>query len=196
MAISTYAELKTDVADWLHRSDLTASIQNFVALAESAIARDIRVRDMEQQATGTLTTTTLALPTRFLDARRVVLGTSLQYYVRPDQWYPQRQSSTGRYTIIGDDFHFQASSGSYEITYWQAYAALSAASDTNWLLTNHPDVYLWATLEHAALWARDTELMAMAAGKYRDAKTRVNAAEQKARFGTGMAVRVDTFNTP
>lgn len=41
MAISTYAELKSAVADWLHRSDLDGVIPDFVALAEDRLRADL-----------------------------------------------------------------------------------------------------------------------------------------------------------
>jgi len=44
MAITTYSELKTAVADWLNRSDLTSAIPNFIALAEAQMSRQIRHR--------------------------------------------------------------------------------------------------------------------------------------------------------
>jgi len=37
MSIATYSELQTAVADWMHRTDLTAKIPDFITLAESRI---------------------------------------------------------------------------------------------------------------------------------------------------------------
>ena len=39
MAITTYAELKTAVGDWLNRSDLDSVIPNFISLAEAQFNR-------------------------------------------------------------------------------------------------------------------------------------------------------------
>lgn len=47
MAITTYATLKTAVANWLSRSDLTSRIPEGIALAENRLAQDLRVRAME-----------------------------------------------------------------------------------------------------------------------------------------------------
>lgn len=47
MAISTYAELKTAVANWLHDSNLTTRIPEFIALAEDRINQRVRVKAME-----------------------------------------------------------------------------------------------------------------------------------------------------
>lgn len=188
MSLDTYGELKTAVADWLKRSDLTSNIPTFVGLAEANIRRDVRVRAMEQEATGTLTAVTLALPTRFLEARRVILGTTVQDYVTPNEWYGLRASSTDQYTILGESFHFQKLAN-YAIRYWQAFASLSADGDTNWLLTNAPDVYLWASLEQAAIFIRDDSMAALSRAQYQNALARLNATEQRARFGGPLAVR-------
>lgn len=188
MSLDTYGELKTAVADWLKRADLTSSIPTFVALAEANIRRDVRVRAMEQEATGTLTAVTLALPTRFLEARRVILGTTVQDYVTPNEWYPLREAGTNQYTILGENFHFQKLAD-YTIQYWQAFAAFSADGDTNWLITNAPDVYLWASLEQAAIFIRDDSMAALSRAQYASALARLNATEQRARFGGPLAVR-------
>ena len=55
MAIGTYAELQTAVANWLDRGDLTDRIQEFIDFAEARINRNLRLRLMETAATGTLT---------------------------------------------------------------------------------------------------------------------------------------------
>ena len=47
MAISTYADLQSAVARWLVRNDLTASIPDFISLAETHFSRVLRVRQME-----------------------------------------------------------------------------------------------------------------------------------------------------
>ncbi len=52
MAISTYAELKTGIANWLDRTDLTDKIPDFIALAESRHRRDFKIRRMETRVTA------------------------------------------------------------------------------------------------------------------------------------------------
>ena len=44
MAITNYTELKSSLADWLNRSDLTTVIPDFITLAESQFNREIRNR--------------------------------------------------------------------------------------------------------------------------------------------------------
>lgn len=192
MAISTYAELKTAVANYLHRNDLTTVIPDFIALCEANIRRDLRVRAMEQTATGTLTTSTLAIPTGFLEARRVLLNGIEQDVCTPMHFTQVSDDITAQYTIVGTNFVFQSSTATYSIDYYKAFDSFSNDSDTNWLLTNHPDVYLFGSLSEAALYAQADPAMWMS--KYRFGIDRVRTTERNA-FGP-LTVRVDSRNTP
>ena len=46
MAINTYDNLKTTIANYLNRSDLTSYIGDFITLTESRLNRELRVREM------------------------------------------------------------------------------------------------------------------------------------------------------
>ena len=51
MSITTYAELKSAIGDFLNRDDLTAVIPTFVSLAEARIARDLRHWKQDRRVT-------------------------------------------------------------------------------------------------------------------------------------------------
>lgn len=188
MAITTYAELKTAVANWLHRTDLTSVIPDFIAIAESRIRHDVRCRAMEATATGTLSAAEVALPTRFAEARRVMLADRVLTYTSLSGFHPRREWGTGVYTIEGSNFIFPATSGAYEIQYYAWFAAFSGASDTNTLLTNHPDIYLFAALAEAAQYVGDNPALWLS--RYDLAVKRLQTSEQKAYAGP-IAVRPD-----
>jgi len=71
MALSTYAELKTSIANWLNRSDLTDEIANdFIKLVESEYNSKFRIRKMLTSDTSfTIDSELEALPTGFLQVR-------------------------------------------------------------------------------------------------------------------------------
>ena len=49
MALSTYTELKSSIANFLNRSDLTTEIQDdFIKLVEADMNAKLRIRQMEQ----------------------------------------------------------------------------------------------------------------------------------------------------
>ena len=54
MAIGTYAELQTAVANWLDRGDLTERIKEFIGLAEARMNRVLRLQLMVNVDTTTL----------------------------------------------------------------------------------------------------------------------------------------------
>ena len=78
MSISTYSELKTAVANFLARTDLTDQIPNFIQLAEARLSRELETRDQEKRATATLTSGDefIALPTDMREIREIKLNTS------------------------------------------------------------------------------------------------------------------------
>lgn len=49
MPLSTYAELKASIANWLNRDDLTAAIPDFIALTEVRLNDRLRLQAMEKQ---------------------------------------------------------------------------------------------------------------------------------------------------
>ena len=53
MALDTYSNLKTEIASYLNRDDLTSNIDTFIDLAESRHAKDLRLREMAVNSTDT-----------------------------------------------------------------------------------------------------------------------------------------------
>src|SRR5688572_33002312 len=70
-----YTTLKSSVADFLNRQDLTAAIPTFIELAEAACNRAIRHRKMLQRSTATLDTQFTELPEDYLEAKNIQLNT-------------------------------------------------------------------------------------------------------------------------
>ena len=163
MALSTYAELKTSIANWLNRSDLTSEISDdFIKLVESEYNSKLRIRKMITSDTSfTIDSELETLPTGFLQVRDFfIVSGSAKYsltYMPPTQMDQTRGGSTsGRpivYTILGGNFRFAPTpDATYTATinYYKAIDALSDSTTTNYILTNHPGIYLYGSLYHAA----------------------------------------------
>jgi hypothetical protein len=73
MALTTYTELKTSIADWLNRSDLTATIPDFISLAEAQIERTLRTRQMLTRTTLTIDGEFESTQSDFLETRALKL---------------------------------------------------------------------------------------------------------------------------
>ena len=162
MAISTYSELQTAVANWLDRDDLTDRIPEFITLCEARFNRSLRIRAMETLDISVDTvsgTSTVALPTGYVQMRDISLITSpitqLQYLTPEIMNRLNASSRTGKpetYTIIANNILFGPTPDAvYDISmlYYKTFDALTALAPTNWVITNAPDVYLYGALLEA-----------------------------------------------
>ena len=166
MALSTYAELKASVADWLNRSDLTSSITDFVSLAEAQMERTLRTTQMINRATATINSEYSATPFDFLEARTFKLDTNP---VTPLQFESidsldsllTAYSSSGKprfFGIVGSEIRvvpLPDSNYTGELVYYAKLSKLSTANTSNWLLNKAPDVYLYGSLLQAAPYLQD-----------------------------------------
>jgi len=158
MALATYSDLETAVAAWLARADLTTNIPDFIALCHNKLMRVLRVREMENiNSSFTIGAETVAVPTDWLETRKIYVTSSkprydLQY-VSPDksvEWNSTADSGPPRFfTVVGGNFQFiPIPDATYTGThvYYQSLPQFSAGADTNWILTSHPDLYLYGSL--------------------------------------------------
>lgn len=162
-----YSELKTSIADFLNRQDLTSVIPTFVTLTEADLNRMVRHRSQLTRATATLDTQFTSLPSDFLEAKNIQLNStpviSLEY-VTPEYADELRAKyQTGEpvwYTIIGDTIEVvpvPQVEYTIELVYYKQIPALSVSNTSNWLLANHPDIYLFGSLLKAAPYLKDDE---------------------------------------
>ena len=164
MAITTYAELQTAIADWLDRSDLTSYIPDFITFAEGYLSRNVSHRKMDTSVDITPASNVYTLPTDYLHYRRVVEKASIRrelQFIAPgvaDEQYPTRGTGLSQhFTIVGDSLTaFPLSSNDIELTYRQKIPALSASNASNWLLAASPELYLRATQFQALTFINET----------------------------------------
>lgn len=203
MALANYTDLVASVASWMDRTDLTAVIPDFVALSESRISRDLRIR--KQVTAATLTTTSgvqsVTLPTDFLEIENITLSSTSPpaslAVVTPeilDRKFPLGYQ-TGQpqvYSLLGDSINFGPTpDAAYTVAldYYARFAALSV-TPTNWLLTNHPMVYLAGALCEGWLYVHDPEKVALWDARYRsEIKQLQETDDSSLRSGSEMRVR-------
>ncbi len=194
MAISTYAELKTAVNDFGKRGDATAKVDTFIDLCESDIWANLRIKEMQTRATGNLSGRTLALPTGFLEMRKLRL-TATPYeleYVSPESMIIQ--SSSGRPTqyTVTDQIEFNKTPDStyaYEILHYRSLTALSASQTTSDVLTRYPSIYLYGTLKHYFDWCRLDDQAMKYEAKFMDAINKANRNEKRGQYPSGKAMK-------
>lgn len=206
MAITTYAELQSAVADFLNRDDLTSVIPTFISLAEAQMQRVIRHHKMMNRAEAEIENRYFALPADWLETARFHVRGDRTYRLEltsMDDMLQLRQANadlTGRpshFAHIGDQLEvYPTPDGTYsvELLYHQKIPALSVSNTTNWLLTDHPDVYLYGALMQSAPYLDDDQRMQVWSTLYGNAVQAVNQESKKARYsGSGMRMRINTY---
>lgn len=171
MAINTYATLKSAVADYLNRDDLTSVIPTFISLAEAKFNRELRVRDMLTRATASSSNEYVPVPDDYLQHQSLEMVTAQAAppldYISPDEAKRRKANhivvgigTTFAYTVIDGSFEIipaPTSSTDYSIVYYAKIPALTDSNTTNWLLTKSPDLYLYSALLEASPYLKDDD---------------------------------------
>lgn len=173
----SYSALLDVVSNYMNRSDLTSEIPEFIASVEADINTFLAtnpVRPMASQAIGTASTTQIELPDDYLDSinlqlsdgtnswpvAKILLGTDFTYFADkalvPGAAY--LSANPQQYKVFSNNIVLSvtpAAELSYTLDYWAKVAAVNEDNATNWLMDNHPNVYKFGTLAHAAHRIRD-----------------------------------------
>lgn len=201
MPISTYAELKSAVADWLNRDDLVAVIPSFITLAEADINRQLRDWRMEKRSEATLEAQFSALPGDWIETIRLNLTDgSRRLELASDGALAEMRSA--RNDAAGRPTHYAHTAGSLELfptpdasyaaelVYFAKVPTLSDTATSNWLLTTAPDVYLYGALVQSAPYLKDDQRTVIWSGLYQSAINNLNSATERARYsGSGLRLR-------
>lgn len=215
MALDTYANLQTSIANWLGRDDLTSYIPDFISLAETAIQNGInpttpglRVRELLRRATATLDEEYEQVPTDYLQMERLTITVAGNEYpldflsnVELTQTYGTTAPGTPTaYAVVGETIQFGPAPSSaipMEMVYYRTIPKLSDSNTTNVVLTNYPNLYLFASLLMAEPFLKNDQRLATWADLYQSAIQGVTATEQRAIFNSGpLRVRLEGGATP
>lgn len=179
MALSTYSELKSSIAGWMTRSDLTDRIPDFIRLSEAKFNRILFAPQMEQRAVANVDTDNdepefISLPSDFQTMRRVrlsgVTGKPRLAFMSQTQIDDYRYSIENvsdqpvYFAIIGTEMELAPTPNEdyeLEMVYRKNIPALSDANTTNWLLDLAPDAYLYGALMEASAYMVEDERIAV-----------------------------------
>jgi hypothetical protein len=201
MALDTFSGLKTTIADYLNRDDLTSIIPSFITLAEAKFNRKLRVRQMVKRATATIDTQYFAFPTDWLQAKQFILNTNpityLEYVTnfQGDELRATTVIAVGKpqyYSFVGSQIEvIPTPDTSYtgELTYYGKIPALSDSNTSNWLLAYAPDLYLYGALLEASPYLKDDERLAVWGNLYISSIGDIEIADQRASVGSTPIVR-------
>lgn len=199
MAITSYAELQAAAANWLVRGDLTARIPEFITLAEARLNRLLRTRLAEVEVTVTTSpgARRAPLPPGFTEPLRLWLAcgeTRTELPFRPAELIgprgpmgaPQAWSVDGAWLVLDRP----ADAARTLILRMLRRYQLSEAQPANDLLTDSPDVYLFATLCEAAPFLRDVDLAGAYDRRLAQAIDDLNAKEARSRAPRTLATEI------
>lgn len=200
MAIGNYAQLQTAIGNWLARNDLAATIPDFIRLAESRINRRLRVAQMLTRATTQTVPgdSYILKPADFLEMRNIEVSGSpnmVLEYAAPaviDRKY--RSDLVGRpsaYTILGQEVQLAPVPDAEYVIEMAYYAKVPELeqSNTNWLIQQAPDIYLYGALIEAKAFIEDEKFQLWKAA-FDEAINDLTRSDKRAKFsGSGLRQR-------
>ena len=195
MAIDSYTKLKTSVATWLDRDDLTDNIPDFISLAEDRINRHIRVRSMEHRAEMSTASGQeyYGLPDGYIQMRHIAVQGSPNRdleYLTPER-FDTDLVGTGKpkyYTLIGNELRLGTKpSGVYtvEMVFYRKFSHLSDTLTSNKLLEDHSDLLLYGSLLEAEPFVKNPEAAKMWGLYFSQAIDAIALADAKDRHSGG-----------
>lgn len=207
MTIATYSDLQSAVSDRLARSDMSAgapTVAECITLAEAELRRRLRTRMME-----TLVTTFpvgaeyVPTPSDFVQVRDFALTSSSPRvqlkYLTPEMQtreYPAAGLDIPvSYSIVGTNFRFAPIPDATYLATLVYFAKIPALVTylTNWLLTEHPDAYLYGSLVHAGIRLQNPDLVQGYQVYFDKALAEAQSQADRARWsGPGLATVPDS----
>jgi hypothetical protein len=193
----TYAELKTNIANYLNRSDLTSYIDTFIDSTEAELNRRLRTKEMIKRATATADSQYLTVPTDWQEAINIEITSNnfsplfQQSIESLDVYRKANNNITGQpiyYAMVDDSIELAPtpdSSYTLQLTYYAKINALSDSNTTNFVSTDHPDVYLYGALKHASIFLMEDERIPLFTNQFEKALEEIRLEQEKAAFGKG-----------
>lgn len=196
--ISDYTELKSEIARWLDRDDLTADIPGFIQLAEAEIQRVLRRTSKRQ--TITISEETTSLPTTVAELRSIHLVTSSVSLDKPISIVtPEMLAEVRARNMVAGRPRFASIIGSNivvspapddvyaaEIVYFEKLTPLSDTQTINTVLTEAPDAYLFGSLAQAAAFLEHDERLPVWETKFNRALAQLETVREREEFNASL----------
>jgi hypothetical protein len=196
VSIRNYTELQASIAGWLKRSNLTERIPDFITLAEAALNRQLRVRQMTAYYSRSTDQSMIALPDDFLEAEKIQLdGMTLTYLDRyaADSDTLSTSGHDRRYTMVGQSIWLLTrveKMSRFGMWYYQRITPLSDEEPQNWLIEDAPDAYLYGALLQAEPYLKNDARVATWGQLYGDVLTAMGVTSTRARTqGSALVMR-------
>lgn len=167
MTLATYAGLIAEIWADLEKTQVTDLAESWISAVESRLNAELRVRQMVERDTATISNGFSSLPDDFMAVRQLRLTDSpytlLQYLTQEQMAGYKATLPTGTlafYTLVGSEFEYGPvpDGTSVTLTYYAQVPALTVSNTSNWLLAAYPLAYKRGALVEAGLYYRDNDL--------------------------------------
>lgn len=195
--MTTRANLVADVASWMLRDDLEPQAGTFIRLVESWIDRTVRVPQQQTIATTlTVTDRVTPFPADMLEMVTLTLpGKDTASIYRPSETLRAETDDDVGYTVEGMSLVLASTPImplDFDLVYIAKFARLVDDNDTNWLLTNAYDIYLYRMLSVAAEFVVETESQMQYLQQAMMAVDELHKSEHRAGFSNVVRAKVYT----
>lgn len=202
MAISDYSTLKTAVANWLARADLTNNIPDFIQLGEKRIWRDLKhpamiASDSDSLSSGSPYASGALALSSYPDLISVISlivtygGDEIALEPLPmSAMSDESRVTVPRGYVMDADYIYiigGAGSESFKLKYWSS--GLPVSDSNAGKIATWPDLYLYAALLESAPFLKEDGRIGTWAQGYQASVDAINRIGEEARFNNSPRIR-------
>ena len=196
----TYDEIKTKVAEYLNRTDLTSQMDMFIDLTESDINKVIKHQDLIKRANAVAETQYTQLPSDWSRVINVELNTSDHTTLLQQSTESLDLKRTSIDNVSGRPEYFAITDNAIELcptpdtnyelqlTYYANIPELSSTNTTNVVSNKFPDVYIYGCCKHDSVFLMEDERVGMFQTLFDKALEEVRLQQERASFGVGSLI--------
>lgn len=191
MAITDYSSLQQAIQDWMDRTDIAGTVPDMISLAEAELNREIGLIETNVTLTGTAGSRTIDI-----SAYSIVEPVTLKLHDTFREWdmvprengtidYGDTSARPSMWSIDGTDIVFDCPlDQNYDFRFrYRGRFALSDTAPTNKLLTDHPDLYMAASIVWGGLFTEDDRKISMWRGLLERVMPQVKSTLNQSRRG-------------
>ena len=187
-----YSTLKTTIASYLHRDDLTSTIPSFITLAQSRVNHDLDITALHESkylftATGygevSLPSDCLSIMALRLEHSGGYVGLEQYTLAQSAGVLEQRGGAKGTpkyFSRYGDKIELMPTpddNATLILFYKKRLEAFVDNTDTNDILTNHPNLYIYATMLEAEPFIMSDDRLTVWKDLYMEEINKINESE-------------------
>lgn len=203
MALTTKGDLKAAVIAWLDRDDMAGVLDTCIELCEASIARraEMWFDDVILEEVLGAGEASFELSEQSINPESVAFADDISddliqvSYERLQYWLRRNGGTTGRpryFAFVNNTLYFAPiADTSYELLIMGEARStpLTSDSDTNSLLINAPDIYLYGVLAETAPYLADDARVGLWAGRYEKALEELRLDKESRQWNMNTAMR-------